>query len=87
MKVIQSNLQSLQWLKVHQPSGPIFCKFVPYIGQLCCLIERKVKALIFSFISKEWGHSHGRMMKSPTGVATLKSNKTGQKQPFWSNIR
>ncbi len=89
MKVIQPYLQSLQWLKVHQPSGPIFCKFVPYIGQLRCLIKGKVKVLIFLFHSfpRMWGHSHGRIMTSPTGVATLKSNKTGQKQPFWSNIR
>jgi hypothetical protein len=34
MKVIEQNMQPVQWLKGHQSSGPIFFKFVPNIGQL-----------------------------------------------------
>ncbi len=34
-----------------------------------------------------WGHPHCKIMKSPTGVITLKLNKTGQKQAFLSNVR
>ncbi len=33
-----------------------------------------------------WGHLHGKILKSLTGVV-MNSNKTGQKQPFWSNKR